>query len=179
MNLTTIKKVGFLLFTALMQVIILGNLAFAKDKIKHKSKVLVSALIWSIDGSLLLLQRVDNYSGSTNGKEMWDFPGGTVSSGEDLNKILSAEVKAEAGIDLNTWCLADSVNFETTKKKTKTYRTHIFYEALAGSVKDIHLSEQHNNFKWVKPSEFLNLNILEPFKKVLLKHQAIKNLKCT
>jgi ADP-ribose pyrophosphatase YjhB (NUDIX family) len=94
----------------------------------------------------------------------WDLPGGSVEQGEDPTEAAKRETDEEASqkIDNLKILLVTSVN-------TDKYLITFIFQANSKS-SEVILSDEHNLFKWVTPSDFLELDIPEKYKK------AVKNL---
>ena len=165
---------GFVVVFTFALLVLRAEPAQAKKKGKPPANVFVSGMIWSKAGSILMLERAEDYSGTKTGKDMWDLPGGKPDAGEDLKATATRQVKEETGLDISNWRIVDALNFEIGKGKGKnkgSRRVEIFYEASVPAEAAAKLSDQHKKFQWVKPSEFSNLAMLEPIKKFLQDHQ--------
>ena len=97
------------------------------------------------DDRILILKR----SGKVVSEESpweWDLPGGHVEKDEALDDALDREVWEETSLDLG--------------KATKIYTDDkvIFYAAYEWEGK-ISLSQEHSDFKWIKPENITNYNI--------------------
>ena len=118
-----------------------GNYLQEEEDMERISK----AVIFDGDGKVLILKR----SPKLITKEVpwkWDLPGGHVEKDEALEDALDREVWEETSLDLG--------------KATKIYTDDkvIFYAAYEWEGK-ISLSQEHSDFKWIKPENITNYNI--------------------
>ncbi|NQV88361.1 MAG: NUDIX domain-containing protein [Parcubacteria group bacterium] len=81
----------------------------------------------------------------------WDFTGGEVEEGEDLEENIFREVKEEVGIDITDLQIFDVVG---TYNKKGEYWVGIGYTAKAVS-DNVTLSYEHDQFEWLTKEEFL------------------------
>ena len=160
------KHFAIFLMMNLALFIFCDALALAKSE-KIPSKTVVSAIIVSKNKSILMIKRAHDYKGADIGKDMWDFVGGRIKSGEELKTALSREVSQEIGVEISSWQLVDAINFEMKKGKNKMNRTQLFYLTNLPEETQLKLTDQHTSFKWFKLSEMSNLQIIEPYQKVL------------
>lgn len=59
--------------------------------------IAVGGLVEDGKGNILLVK--------SNHRKIWEFPGGQVESGENLEQALSREIKEESGVDVTVRCL--------------------------------------------------------------------------
>lgn len=88
----------------------------------------------------------------------WDFPGGLLDEGEDLEACINREIKEETGL------VATNLQPVYSKTEVRTWEyegmklteniVFIFYTGKVGD-KDLRLSFEHDQFKWLKPQEAL------------------------
>ena len=83
----------------------------------------------------------------------WDLPGGGVEYGEDPKDAVIRETYEEVGIKLET---ADIFYVSSTNEKTYVIRL-LFYARTTS--KDVKLSFEHDQFKWVTKDEFTKLEL--------------------
>ena len=97
------------------------------------------------DDKVLILRRSGKVISKASLWE-WDLPGGHVEKDEALEDALDREVWEETSLDLG--------------KATKIYTDDkvIFYAAYDWEGK-ISLSQEHSDFKWIKPENITNYNI--------------------
>lgn len=99
----------------------------------------------------------------------WDLPGGELGFGEDPIKGITREVKEETGISVKN---VEPFDVEAHIAPNKEFWVTIAYKAQCSS-KDVKLSFEHDEFRWVALKEFLKLKSSEKlrrFVKKLIKH---------
>ncbi|MEO6761056.1 MAG: NUDIX hydrolase [Candidatus Saccharimonadales bacterium] len=110
-----------------------------------KSKVVAKAVIFNKDGEVLLLKR------SLKDKRRpgrWDFPGGGVEVGEDVLHGVLREIREEAGLRLiksKVRLIYAASNFW---KPTNQGVTRLLYIGSLPEGQLVHLSFEHDEFKW-------------------------------
>jgi len=138
------------------------------DDIKKYARVTQKVIIYNDDGQILTLRRsVTAPTYSLN----WDFPGGNLDYGEDMKQGIIREAAEEAGVILNEkdLCAFDAVSGFSESNDfwvTICYKAHV-------NISKVTLSYEHDDFKWVKPDEFLNLSAAVRNKKFV---EKFKNL---
>ena len=102
------------------------------------------------ENKVLLIQRSadDEFAAST-----WEFAGGKVDFGEELEVALKREIREEVGLDVSIEKLLYATTF-----KTHEYRQIVLltYLCSAKSV-DVKLSEEHQNFLWADKTQMLEM----------------------
>src|SRR3989344_5846517 len=114
------------------------------------------------DGKILLLQESQKYQDGTN-VERFDVVGGRVKPGEKFEEGLLREIKEETGLDV---AIKRPFYVGEWRPKVKDEQWHIigtFFECEAIS-NDVKLSEDHSNFLWINPQDYLNHNIIDNLK---------------
>src|SRR3972149_10539004 len=123
----------------------------------NKSKILLSLrAIISKGDEVLLVKRALNDTWSP-GK--WEFPGGKVDFGEDLNESLKREIKEETGLDVS---IKEPLFFWDNPASLKKYEglIHVilFFECSAPINSKVVLSKEHTDFKWITLNDLKNSN---------------------
>lgn len=77
----------------------------------------------------------------------WDFPGGNIGEGEDLNTALAREVFEEAGLTIK---IIRPLKLKSFVSKKNCIAVVYETEYVSGDVK---ISDEHNTFKWVSFEE--------------------------
>ncbi|AOV94858.1 hypothetical protein AQV86_02940 [Nanohaloarchaea archaeon SG9] len=114
-----------------------------------KEKIPVAkGLIENQDGKFLMLKKSKDYE-FTAGK--WEQPGGKIEEGEDRFEALKREVKEETGLEIHG--SEDLVRIELEDEN------HINCYVLHSSdfSGEIELSGEHEEFQWVRPEDFSEL----------------------
>ena len=123
------------------------------------------AVIQNDEGKILAIFRTETAPSRPN---TWDLPGGEVDFGESPQDGIRREIKEETGLEVE-----DVRPFDTEVHlfpEEGVYWLTIAYKCKASS-NNVVLSWEHNNYKWVTPEEFLQLESSPRFQKF------IKNLK--
>jgi 8-oxo-dGTP diphosphatase len=94
----------------------------------------------------LLVQRAD-------GENKWEFPGGQVEFGEDLEPALLREVKEETDLDI---CIVKLLCAKIVKLRPERHVVCLDYLSRATSDK-VKISDEHINFMWANKEQFENL----------------------
>ena len=97
-------------------------------------------------GKLLLLKRRSN---DVHKPGAWDIPGGRLEPGESPFDGLKREAQEEAGLDINIESPLDVHHF--TRDDGQKITMIIFLCSL-GTDREINLSEEHQEYKWVEVS---------------------------
>jgi len=85
----------------------------------------------------------------------WDFPGGAIEPGEEIEHSLARQVKEETGLDVKI--LAKLGSYETSTKGLPYY--FVVYEAKIVSGTNVALSKEHSDYKWVGKNELLGQDL--------------------
>ena len=109
---------------------------------------------------ILLLKR----SGSEDCyKNLWETPGGKINFGEDLKEALRREVKEETNLDIEVLIPINTWSFF---RDDKTYVVGITF-LCKPLTEEIHLGEEHVDYKWVSKNELDELEMDENLRKEL------------
>ncbi len=135
----------------------------------------VKAVIFDNEGRCLLIRRSDrcrNFVGK------WEWPGGKVDPGEDFTTAVVREVKEETSLDAEIIALAGATQFDmppdeqTGRPALRVVLLCMETQVIAGEVR---LSEEHDDFAWVSPSEFNTLEMPEQIKPFMLEYARRKS----
>jgi 8-oxo-dGTP diphosphatase len=116
------------------------------DKIGVSQK----AIVINGEGKLLAIRRSKT---APSRPLTWDFPGGDVDFGENLEASIIREIKEETGFEADKLELLDVhsyINPDGYFWITIAYKTEV-------GNNDVSLSYEHDKFQWVAPEEFLRL----------------------
>jgi 8-oxo-dGTP pyrophosphatase MutT (NUDIX family) len=119
--------------------------------------VATKAIIKNASGQILLLRESGSYIDGINpGK--WDVPGGRIDPGEKILDALIREVFEEAGILLpqKEYPIIDVIEkiIERIDRGELWQIIRIYYSVDIADSVEIMLSQDHDAFAWVSPSEF-------------------------
>ncbi|MFH0859245.1 MAG: NUDIX hydrolase [Patescibacteria group bacterium] len=121
------------------------------------------AIIFNSDNEILALRRSSTHQFKPF---TWDLPGGDLDFGEEPLVGISREIKEETGleiIDLTPFDVDSRIN------GNNEFWVTIAYIAFSESV-NVHLSYEHDEFKWVTLKQFLKLESSEKL------HNFVKKL---
>ncbi len=125
----------------------------------------VKVLLTNSNNELLFLKRKEQLSIPGDSKDSWDIPGGRIGPEESLDDALVREVKEETGALLNgVPMLINAQDIFVPKKDLHVVR--LTYR-LRAEIKNITLSDEHTDYKWMTLEESKQLS-LEPFLKATL-----------
>jgi 8-oxo-dGTP diphosphatase len=101
-------------------------------------------------GKVLIIQRsaADEFGAST-----WEFAGGKLDFGEELEVALKREIQEEVGLDVVVNKLLYATTFKTHEYRQIVILTY-FCTANSGNVK---LSEEHQNYLWANKAQMLEI----------------------
>jgi phosphoglycolate phosphatase len=128
----------------------------------HPPIVTVGALIYSEDGKVLMV-RTHKWS------ELWGIPGGKIKWGEPSLDALRREVKEETALDITD---VQFVLVQDCIHSKEFYRDAHFvllnYTCRCIGKTDVKLNDEARDFRWVDPSEALEMSINQPTRTLLL-----------
>jgi 8-oxo-dGTP diphosphatase len=120
------------------------------------------------DGKLLIIRESDKYDGG-NLRGKYDMPGGKVKLGESITDCLKREVKEEVGIDVEVGRPFYVGEWRPIVKGDQLQIIGVFF-VCSPLTSDVHLSDDHDDFKWIGAEEVKDFVIADP------KPEAIKIL---
>ncbi len=116
-------------------------------------------------GEILLIRRSPK---DPHDPGLWEFPGGKLDQGQDMSGALEREVLEETGLYIKAvepLCFVESRISSVPGYEGSPYVVIITKAKFIGG--KLKLSEEHSDFKWVKPSKALKLNTTVETKKAL------------
>lgn len=121
--------------------------------IEKPYKLATRVIILNNAGCCLLL-RCSMISKRSSGK--WEFPGGKIDAGEDIDVALRREVKEETGLTISPRRVVGTTEVEMENFKL----AQIIFEANVDS-SNVHLSPEHDNYAWVEVKKLLNIELAD------------------
>lgn len=147
---------------------------FEKKPADFNSKVEVVACYLEIDGKLLLLQRAFNKAeGGT-----WGIPAGKIENNETQENAAIRELFEETGISLNSHSKMRCLGSLYIRKPEVDYVYHQ-YKIQLDKVPVVHLSEEHQSYKWATSKDLEELPLMAGAIEVLQRYRAISGKKRT
>lgn len=126
----------------------------------HKIVVALKGVIVN-EGKVLIVQRA---KGDEIGGGTWECVGGKIEFGEDLETALLREIKEEVGMAVTI----EKILYATTFKTDPTRQVVILTYLCSSNSKEVTLSKEHSNYKWVTKDQLrllLSQEIISDFEK--------------
>lgn len=121
-------------------------------KLLNNVKFLQKCIVVDKDGKILALRRDPNDVRRPN---CWDFPGGNYEEGESIDQCMKREIKEETSL------IAKSVRSiyvsDNNGIKMKKFMVIAICQVCTDWEGEVKLSSEHVEYRWVTPSEFMNL----------------------
>ncbi|MCX7019844.1 MAG: NUDIX domain-containing protein [bacterium] len=115
----------------------------------------VKLLIRDPQDRCLVLRRASTAKSNAG---MWDFPGGKIDPGENLENAARRETFEETGLEIELARVAGA-----DESESETHRiAYLFLEARI-SRGELRLSSEHDDFTWLPPSELAAADICPQF----------------
>lgn len=112
------------------------------------------------DGKLLILREAETYvEGSNTGK--WHLPGGRLNPGEPFLDGLKREILEETGLTVTVGDVLYVGEWFPVIRDIPNQIVGMFFACFATS-RDVKVSEEHDEFKWVSEDELGNFQIMDP-----------------
>ena len=128
-------------------------------------KVAAKAIVVNEDGNILILREASTYKEGTNiGR--YHCPGGRLNPGESYEDGLQREVLEETGLMVEPLYPIYVGEWHPVIKGVPHQIIAIFTVCKASSI-DVKLSEEHDDYKWIKSSDRNKFDIMTPEDKVL------------
>lgn len=105
--------------------------------------VIATVINWVESDTILVLRRIDN--------EKWNFPGGKVEPGENLEQAAAREVLEETGLKIKPTKIVHV--FSNATDDGGTFIFIMFRATTANS--DVTLNEEHSEYRWVNHQQLL------------------------
>jgi 8-oxo-dGTP diphosphatase len=128
-------------------------------------RVATKALIVNEEGRILILREAKTYEEGTNiGR--YHFPGGRLNPGEAFFDGLKREVDEETGLEIEIGKPIYVGEWRPIIKGVPNQIVAIFF-ICKPITSNIRLSEEHDDFQWVLPTEASNYDVMSPEDKVM------------
>jgi 8-oxo-dGTP diphosphatase len=126
---------------------------------KSENKIGVSqkVIVLRGDGKILAIRRSKTHPLRPLG---WDSPGGDLEFGENAKEGISREIREETGLEVSDLRVVDAGSWLNDSGE---FWVTICYVAKASS-DEVKLSWEHDDFKWVTPAEFQQLDVSDRVK---------------
>jgi 8-oxo-dGTP diphosphatase len=118
------------------------------------------AVILDTGGKILAIRRSNTHPLRPKG---WDIPGGDLEFGEDAKEGIRREIAEETGLEVSELKVIDAMSWSNERGE---FWVTIYYTAKAGTDL-VKLSWEHDDFKWVAPDEFQQLDVLPRIKQLV------------
>lgn len=134
-----------------------------------KNFTAAKAFVENSQGEILLLRKSTEYEQGANAGK-WDVAGGRIEKGQSFEESLKREILEEADLDaeIREPFYADEWRPEVGKEQWQIHGTYFTAETNSS---DVELSEDHDDYAWIKPEEFSDFKLIgglvEAFKKFL------------
>jgi 8-oxo-dGTP pyrophosphatase MutT (NUDIX family) len=117
----------------------------------------VKSLIGDRHSRYLVLQRSRS---SKNHPGLWDFPGGKTDPGELFDQAVLRETREETSLNVKLCRVLGAGESEMPERKI----VYLFMEAQVLGNAEVRLSEEHDSFAWLTPSELAAVELCPQFR---------------
>ncbi len=128
--------------------------------------VSAGAILYNKNDEILLLKRAEK---SSWGKGQWQLPEGKLEFGESFEQALKRELQEELGSSIDDFELIDT---QVVIMHVKEQDYHVIRAIFSGEFNEkIIISEDHVDFKWIKPKLAIkDLDLIPGLKELLEKN---------
>ena len=127
-------------------------------------RIATKALIVNDKGQVLILREASTYEEGTN-VGRYHLPGGRLNPGEAFQDGLKREVDEESGLQIEIGKPIYVGEWRPVIKGVQNQIIAIFF-VCKPLTSDVRLSEEHDDYKWVLPSDVKQYDIMSPEDKV-------------
>jgi 8-oxo-dGTP diphosphatase len=125
----------------------------------------MKAVIVAPDGSVLILQEAAHNKGRTHpGK--YELPGGRMEPGETIEQALTREVQEEAGLTVTIGAPVSIGEWRPVLGGVVHQIIGMFLHCKTDT-KEVRLSDEHDDFQWIKETQINEFAILDADKNAL------------
>jgi 8-oxo-dGTP diphosphatase len=126
--------------------------------------VATKGFITNNSGEVLILKESNEYEeGANSGK--WDIVGGRVDPGQRFDRSLKREIKEESGIEAKIGGPFYTGEWRSEVKGHKWQIVGTYFKCSA-ETEEVSLSEDHEKFAWIKPSNYKSYDLVGGLKQV-------------
>lgn len=123
-------------------------------------------------GKVLVIRESSSYTGGTNHNK-YDFPGGKVKVGEDIASAIKRETREEVGVDVKIKEPFFVDEWRPVIKDEQIQIIGIFFICELVGDKNIVLSPDHDQFRWIDKNEYESLPLIDATKRALGKYFSL------
>ena len=116
------------------------------------------------DGKILLLHESSKYSDGNN-LAQYDVPGGRIEDGEELHDALRREIFEESGLGFSSPAPFYE-NVIHIPRGDDIWEIRRIYYACDADEGDVVLSNDHDDFQWINPAHYTQINIITDLKEI-------------
>jgi 8-oxo-dGTP diphosphatase len=131
-------------------------------------RVAAKGLIVNKQGQVLILREANTYKEGT-GTGRYHLPGGRLNSGESYENGLHREIKEETGLEIEPLYPIYVGEWHPVINGTPNQIIAIFTVCKPKATK-VKLSEEHDDYKWIKPEDMNKFDIMDPEPNVLRRY---------
>jgi 8-oxo-dGTP pyrophosphatase MutT (NUDIX family) len=128
-------------------------------------RIAAKALIINDSGECLILREASTYKDGTN-QGRYHLPGGRINIGEHFEDGLKREVAEESELEIDIIKPVYVGEWRPVIKGVKNQIIAIFFLCKTKDAKVV-LSDEHDDFQWIKPEDYVNYDIMPPDDKVI------------
>ena len=127
--------------------------------------VAAKAVIVSDEGKILIVRESTGHDTNTQ-SNLYGLPGGRLNPGENFFEALKREVMEETGLEINPGRPVYVGEWRPVIKGVPHQVVAVFIACKAKTT-DVTLSEEHDGFAWINPTERRKYTFMDPDDKVI------------
>lgn len=130
-----------------------------------RQQVAAGGLIFNTEGKLLFVKRVHNDEFMPG---VWEIPGGGIELEESPTVGLKREIHEECGIEVTVSPEPLALGeYFIERNGERVHRVEIIFSCIQDTESEITLSDEHDEYRWVAPTEFNSLEMTEYMHKIV------------